>query len=138
MMKHIIYLLLVVAGLSSCAPHAVLVRFKNNSAETFTRMDGYVLGKPFSFDSLQCGQVTKAVAVPEAYYYCYMRVTTKVDTLHFRPVDYVGEKLYSHGKLTIEVRIDSARNRKGHLVRFIAMDAARGRVFRRIRQAVRP
>lgn len=138
MVRPVALLLVVGMGVSACASLPVVVRFKNNSSEDFTHLDGHILDKAFAFDSLPRGHTTGAVVVPESYYYCLMRVVTKIDTLHFRPIDYVGEKCYTRGNLTIEVSIDSAKNRSGHLVRYITLDAARGRLIRHLKQAIRP
>jgi|GEM_PF-5955335 len=110
------------------------VRFQNTSSEVFTRLQVDMLGTAYDFDTLRPGQVTRPVPVKETYYYCYARVLTRSDTLLYQPIDYIGEKLYRRGKLTIEVQIDArTHSRTGKLVRFLGMDAARGRRTRQFK-----
>ncbi|WP_133256936.1 hypothetical protein [Hymenobacter edaphi] len=84
-------------ALGSCARRPVYVRFKNDSPETFVRMQANLMGQVFAFDSLWPGQLTRTVAVDDTYDYCWLQVVTANDTLLFRPIDYVGEKLYRSG-----------------------------------------
>jgi hypothetical protein len=83
---------LVLAGLlCACARRPVQVRFQNNSAETFTRLEVNLLGIAYAFNSLRAGQQTRPVAAKETYHYCSDRVYTRTDTLPYQPIDYVGE-----------------------------------------------
>jgi hypothetical protein len=123
---------LVLAGtLCACARRPVQVRFQNKSAETITHLEVDLLGTAYAFDSLRPGQLTRPVAVKETYYYGYVRAVTRTDTLRYRPIDYVGEKLYSRGQLTIELFIKTGQHRRtGQPVRYLDTDAARGRWLR--------
>jgi hypothetical protein len=117
----------------ACRP--MQVQFRNSSAETFTRVDANLLGTSYSFDTLRPGQLSRRVAVPATYYYCTIRAVTAHDTLHYQPVDYVGEKRYRRGKMTIELDIKTGQHRQtGQPVRHLAMDADRGRRWRAFKQ----
>ena len=131
MIKNVAYWLVLTGALGAGARRPMQVRFQNTSAEIITRLDVDLLGTAYSFDTLRPGQLTRSVAVKETYYYCYARVVTPTDTLRFRPIDYVGETLYKHGKLTVELSIKTGKHhRTGQPVRYLEMDAARGRWFR--------
>ena len=91
--------------LGSGKPNQVLLNFSNKSSEEFKELFVNVRGEEFTFKDLKSGKSTPRVKVKDTYPYCFARVITTRDTLYFRPVDYVGEKLYTNGKLTMQFLI---------------------------------
>ena len=72
-----------------------------------------VRGQELHFQNIKSGEATSRIKVKDTYPYCFARVVTKKDTLFFRPTDFVGEKLYTNGKLTMQFSIikDDAERR---------------------------
>ena len=62
-------------------------------------------GEELTFKNLKSGESTPGVKVMSTHGYCFARVITEKDTLFFRPQDFVGEKLYTNGKLTMQFSI---------------------------------
>ena len=81
------------------------VVFKNESKEDFKELQVKILDKEFTFFNLKAGQKTKKVIVSKTYSYCYARAITLIDTVICQPIDYVGEKLYTHGSLVMNLYI---------------------------------
>ena len=79
----------------------VLLRFKNDSKEEFKSLLVRVHGKEYSFSKLNRGETTKPILVESTYRYCYTKVNTQKDTLYCQPIDFVGETLFTSGKLTM-------------------------------------
>ena len=66
-------------------------------------------------ENLKSGQTSKAIKVNEIYPYCYARAVTENDTVRFIPIDFIGEKLKKHGKLNMEIYIDTTLKGKRRL-----------------------
>jgi hypothetical protein len=100
---------LLVSGRSS----QVLLNFSNKTSEEFKELFVNVRGEEFTFKNLKSGESTARLKVKNTYGYCFARVITEKDTLFFRPIDFVGEKLYTNGKLTMQllIKLDDAGRR---------------------------
>jgi len=96
----------------SCKSNQVLLKFSNKSSEEFKEVLVNVQGREFNFKNLRSGEATPRVKVKGSYPYCYTRVVTEKDTLYFMPIDYVGEKLYTTGKLTMQFLIIQTEGRR--------------------------
>lgn len=96
--------------ISACKTNQVMVKFKNESAEDFKRLHVNIMGKEFHFTDLKSGNTTQYISVPKVYPYCWAQAITEKDTLGFIPIDYVGEKLYTSGKLLMKLKIEGQDN----------------------------
>jgi hypothetical protein len=97
--------ILFLQGSSQQKEQGVLLSFKNDSKEEFKRLRVSVRGKEYIFFKVKRGATTKPILVESTYRYCYAEVITKKDTLYCQPVDFVGETLFTSGKLTINLYI---------------------------------
>ena len=88
----------------------VKVKFKNESQEDFKLLTANILGKEFIFKDVKKGESTPYVEVDKTYPYCPLKIETAKDTVGFLPIDYVGEKLYTSGKLTMVISIATNAN----------------------------
>ena len=82
----------------------VRVELKNISNEDFKKVYVNICGQKFEFENLKKDE-SKNLKVEKSYRYCYMRVITSIDTLICQPIDFVGEKLYTSGKLVMPITI---------------------------------
>lgn len=98
--------------LASCRTNHVLVKIKNQSIEDFTHLEVHISGKRFNFENLKSKHTTKSIRVDKTFPYCPAEVITETDTLFFRPFDYVGEKLYTSGKLIMKISIVKEENKR--------------------------
>ena len=105
-MKQIVFLLLAVLSSSFCKIQpGVSVVFQNNSGMDLSSFYVSIYPKEFTFLNLKKGQRTDIVTVPKCYRYCFARaITTAGDTLVCQPEDFVGEKLYSSGKILMIIK----------------------------------
>ena len=94
----------------SCNMGYVSVRFQNNSDEDFRLLQVNILGEKFGFEDIGKGQYTKYVRVSRTYPYCFAMVITAKDTLVCQPEDYVGETLYTNGKMIMKLTISKHGN----------------------------
>lgn len=90
----------------------VSVIFKNETGKDFKTLDVNIRGQQYSFSDIKNGERTKALRVPETYGYCYARAITTTDTLVCQPIDFVGEELYTSGKLVMKLFIPGGGNEK--------------------------
>jgi len=105
-MRSISFLLFALALLlASCKSNQVLLKFSNKSSEEFKELFVNVRGEEFTFTNIKNGEATPRIKVKNTYGYCFAKVVTEKDTLFFRPQDFVGEKLYTNGKLTMQFSI---------------------------------
>ena len=105
-MKNFLPILLALSFFaSSCKTNQVLVKFKNDSSEDFRQLYVGISGKEFTFDNLKARQTTHYIKVDYTFRYCLARAFTEKDTIMFIPIDYVGERLYTAGKLIMEIGI---------------------------------
>lgn len=89
-----------------------MVKIKNQSDEDFKHVEVRIAGKRFTFENLKSKETTKYVKVDKTFPYCPAEVITEKDTLFFRPFDYVGEKLYTSGKLIMKISIVKEENKR--------------------------
>jgi hypothetical protein len=99
---------------ASCKTNQVVVKFTNTSSEDFKSIDVRILGKEFALSDLKSGQ-SKAIKVDKSYRYCIIKVVTLSDTLMLIPTDYVGEKLYTSGRLKMQLSIVAKSDNKRRL-----------------------
>ncbi len=97
--------------ITSCKSQ-VAVDFMNTSQENYKNLRVEILGESFEFKDLKSGKKTDYIKVSKTYSYCYAYVVTEKDTLSLLPFDYIGEKLYKSGKLTIMVDITEKRGNR--------------------------
>ena len=93
-------------------PPGVKIIFKNKTQEDFKELKVNIRGQEFSFFDLKSGETTKPVRVSGSYSYCYAQAITLKDTLICQPIDYVGEKLYTRGKLIMDIVIIDGTERR--------------------------
>lgn len=99
----IIFLLL---GSVATGQIGVSIVFKNETKQNFEVLNVNIAGKKFSFKNLKYGERTNPIIVPHSYGYCYAQaITSSKDTLLCQPQDYVGETLYSSGKLLMTLML---------------------------------
>jgi hypothetical protein len=77
----------------------VSIIFLNKTNKNFRIFKVNVLGKELVFRDLKSGSQTDTIFVPRACRYCYAEAITNNDTLFCRPEDYVGETVYTNGKI---------------------------------------
>jgi hypothetical protein len=112
-MKKLIFILTVTMIFTiSCKTNYVMVKIKNQSDEDFKHVEVRIAGKRFTFENLKSKETTKYVKVDKTFPYCPAEVITEKDTLFFRPFDYIGEKLYTSGKLTMKISIVKEENKR--------------------------
>ena len=112
-MRSISFLLFALALLlASCKSNQVLLKFSNKSSEEFKELFVNVRGEEFTFTNIKNGEATPRIKVKNTYGYCFAKVVTEKDTLFFRPQDFVGEKLYTNGKLTMQFLIIQTEGRR--------------------------
>ena len=83
----------------------IKIIFRNESKEDFKELKVNIRGQEFEFFNLKSGGATKPIWVPGSYSYCFAKATTLKDTVICQPIDYVGEKLYTSGKLVMNLVI---------------------------------
>jgi hypothetical protein len=93
----------------------VRVIFRNDSKEDFKELQVNIIGQKFTFENLKAGEKTKPIKVLKSYRYCYAKAVTQNDTMICQPTDYVGEKLYTNGKLIMKLTIFSRKGEKRYL-----------------------
>jgi hypothetical protein len=81
----------------------VSVIFKNSTGKDFQSLKVNIVGREFIFSNLKIGQQTPIVIVPRSYRYCYAQAITNTDTLLCQPDDYVGEIVYTNGKILMNI-----------------------------------
>lgn len=114
-MKNNIILLFVIFVITTSCKTGVEVTFTNESKEDFKMLTVGIFDKRFDFENLKSGQTTQTIKVEEVYPYCYAKAVTENDTVRFVPIDFVGEKLKKHGKLSMKIYIDTTSNKKRQL-----------------------
>lgn len=93
-------------ALLSCKTSGVTVQFKNESGADFQSFRAQILGKVYSFENFTKGSSRK-LKTDKAYRYCLLNAVVAGDTLRLIPTDYVGEQLYTDGKLVMHLRLDT-------------------------------
>ena len=83
----------------------VKLSFKNNTPYEFKELLVNIRGTPYTFTNLKAGETTKPIKVAGTYRYCYAKAITTTDTLICQPTDFVGEKLYTSGKLQMKFEL---------------------------------
>lgn len=63
------------------------------------------MGHDYFFENLNNGKSTKPIKIEKTYRYCFAEAITSKDTVILQPVDFVGETLYTSGRLTIDFYI---------------------------------
>jgi hypothetical protein len=94
----------------------VLVTFKNKTSQDFVKLQVNIVGREYSFSDLKKGQTTKPIRVEKSYRYCYAKAITATDTLICQPEDFVGEKLFTKGKLLMTFEIAQGDEGEGWLI----------------------
>jgi hypothetical protein len=85
-------------ALSSCS-RGVLLTFQNETGRDFQSLKVNIRGQEHYFQNLKTGGKPSSIRVPATYRYCYAQAVTATDTLICQPTDFVGETLYTKGKL---------------------------------------
>ena len=73
-----------------------------------------------TFTDLKQGAKTTKFKTAQTYGYCYTQIIlSNNDTLTLRPIDYVGEKLYKHGKIKLmfDIHKNHVSNNKHILIK---------------------
>jgi hypothetical protein len=83
----------------------VKLSFKNNTPYHFKELMVNIRGAKYTFTDLKAGQSTRPIKVTGTYRYCYAKAITATDTLICQPTDFVGEKLYTSGKLQMKLQL---------------------------------
>jgi hypothetical protein len=123
-MKKIIYILILGISFLSCKKELK----KENSSETETKMElkfcffnatdydlkNITIGLPDTtlvYDRIEKYSKTDWINVKSAYYYGFIRFYDKNGRKYlYRPIDYVGEKLYEKGEMKFIIKsIDSTK-----------------------------
>jgi hypothetical protein len=113
-MKTLVALSFFLIAFISCKTSGVLVKLKNNSSEDFKKLTVRIMGQEFNFDGLRNGATAK-VNVKQTYPYCYARAITSIDTVIAQPIDFVGETLFTHGKVIMRLSIYQSEGGKRYL-----------------------
>ena len=103
--------MLFLSLLCSCGSGLKLY-FKNGSEENYKKVSVQIGKNKYEFDNLKSGEKTKPITVPGSYTYCPVEIITEKDTLISFPIDYVGEKFYKSGKLTMIFAIEKIENKR--------------------------
>lgn len=103
MSKPVLLLVVVLISLASCRSNRVLVRFRNDSPDDFTKLKVKIFDSTFYFENLRSDHHTKYIRVREAYPYCSLEVITYRDTVRLLPAVYLDKQLYKKGKLIISI-----------------------------------
>jgi len=114
-MKNNVLFLSVIFFITISCKSGVEVVFINKSAEDFTSLKAEIGKKDTIFENLKNGESTKPIRIAGSYSYCYLQVITKQDTLSYVPIDYMGEKYYTSGKLKMKVEIENGEDGKRRL-----------------------
>ena len=86
------------------SPTGVSLRFKNETSQDFVKLTIHIVNKEYNFGPLKKGEKTKPIKVEKCYRYCYAIAITPTDTMVCQPIDYVGEKLQTEGKLMMKLQ----------------------------------
>lgn len=108
------YCLLLVLS-SSCKAQQLVIKFKNKSGENFKDFQTEILGEKHLLGYFKKG-TTKTIRINKSYRYCNIMAVTSNDTLKLTPIDYVGEKLYTKGKIIMKLSISQNENGKRRLL----------------------
>jgi len=81
----------------------VSIVFRNDTQQDFKILEVNIRGEKFTFKNIAKGKITKSIIVPKSYRYCFAKAITSKDTLYCQPYDFVGEKLYTQGKLLMKL-----------------------------------
>ena len=109
MIQVTLFLFLLITS-SAKSKDGVSVIFLNNTNKDFRIFKANILGKEVVFKDLKKGNRTDIISVPRSCRYCYAQAITTTDTLLCQPEDYVGETVYTSGKILM---IISAYSQKG-------------------------
>jgi hypothetical protein len=77
---------------------------KNETGLGFKNFTPRIFGRAFSFDDFQNGE-TRKFKVEKSYRYFMLTAITGGDTMRLIPVDFVGETLYTDGKLNFTFKL---------------------------------
>lgn len=97
-------LILFVAFTSFTKPNeGVSIIFHNKTDKDFRLFKANILGREVIFENLKSGEKTGTVTVPRSCRYCYAQAVVNTDTLLCQLDDYVGETVYTNGKIIMTI-----------------------------------
>jgi hypothetical protein len=94
----------------------VHVKFKNATSEDFKELYVNIFGEEYTFFNIEKGETTKPIHVKKSARYCYPKAITAKDTVICQPIDYVGEKIFTQGKLLMIFEIITTDDGKRYLI----------------------
>jgi hypothetical protein len=89
----------------------VIVKLQNKTKEDFKVFNANIMGRNYTISNFKAGENRKML-VDSTYSYFFMEVVTAKGRVIFQPMDFVGEPLYSDGRLILKLTFsDSNGNR---------------------------